>query len=75
MADLRVTPVAGFRAGDRAVLEVTISAKAGEYAISAPFVVVFDLDGELIAHSRDYFDLYTVMVQTGALPAPATPEA
>jgi steroid delta-isomerase-like uncharacterized protein len=69
-ADIRATPVRGFQEGSHAVLEGLFAGRAGERAFEVPFVAVIELDGDRIRHSRDYFDLYSVMVQIGALPAP-----
>jgi len=69
-ADIRVTPVGGFQEGSHAVLEGLFAGRAGARAFEVPFVAIIDLDGDRIRHSRDYFDLYSVMVQIGALPAP-----
>jgi steroid delta-isomerase-like uncharacterized protein len=74
-ADIRVTPVRGFREGDHAVLEGLFAGSANGQPFEVPFVAILDLDGDLIRHSRDYFDLYSVLDQIGALPGPETPEA
>jgi uncharacterized protein (TIGR02246 family) len=73
------TPVAGFSAGDQAVLEFQVDAV--DAASGQPFtfrgVLVADLDGDLIRSSREYYDVATILGQLGLLGGPppdATPE-
>ena len=72
-ADIEVTPTGGYVAGERAVLEGIFAARSGGQPFAVPFVALFELDGDRIRHSRDYFDLYAVLSQTGQLPVPGTP--
>jgi steroid delta-isomerase-like uncharacterized protein len=74
--DIVVSARSGFQAEGWAVLEGDFAAHSAEgRPISAPFAAVFELDGETIRRSADYFDMYTVLQQMGALPesAAATP--
>jgi steroid delta-isomerase-like uncharacterized protein len=77
-ADIAATPRSGFRAEGWAVLEGDFSGRSGEATFSVPFAAIFELDGGLVRRSADYFDLYAVLDQIGALgaqAAAATPTA
>ena len=69
IAQSRGEPIAGFRAGDRAVLEYEVNAVNA--ATGRPFtfrgVLVAELEGDLIRHSREYYDLATILGQLGLL--------
>lgn len=70
-ANLHVTPRSGFQAEKWAVLEGVFAAtSAAGRPISVPFAAVFELEGELIRRSADYFDLNAVLEQSGAVPEP-----
>jgi len=74
-SDIQVTPRRGFHTETWAVLEGDFAARPAEgQAFSVPFVVVMELDGDLIRRSTDYFDLNAVLTQIGgtevATPAP-----
>ena len=79
-SDIEATPEAGFRSEGRAALQGVF---AGRYtgqlpdlppgegqAFSVRFAAVFELEKGKIRRSVDYFDLYSLLVQIGALPAP-----
>jgi steroid delta-isomerase-like uncharacterized protein len=73
-AELQVTPRNGFQAEGWAVLEGDFSFETAEgKPVSVPFVVVLELEGEMIRRSADYFDLNAVLTQMEASPAAATP--
>jgi steroid delta-isomerase-like uncharacterized protein len=69
-SDILVTPRRGFQAENWAVLEGDFAGRAEGAAFSVPFIVVMELDGELIRRSSDYFDLNAVLTQIA--PAPTT---
>ena len=79
IAESRNTPVAGFSAGNQAVLEFEVDAV--DAASGQPFtfrgVLVAELDGDLIRSSREYYDVATILGQLGLLgdapPPAATP--
>jgi uncharacterized protein (TIGR02246 family) len=79
IAESRNEPVAGFRAGDMAVMEYEVTAV--DAASGQPFtfrgVLVAELAGDQIRHSREYFDVATILGQLGLLgggpPAAGTP--
>lgn len=75
-SDIQVTPRRGFHAENWAVLEGDFAGRsAGGVPFTVPFVVVMELDGELIRHSADYFDLNAVLTQIapGPVAEVATP--
>jgi steroid delta-isomerase-like uncharacterized protein len=80
--DLKATLLSSFQGGDRAVAEIewegtqsgplegpfgTIQATNKKGRVRA--VIVMTMKGDKIAESHHYFDLLTVLAQTGALPA------
>ena len=77
-SDIQVTPRHGFQGEDWAVLEGDFAGRSADGAsFSVPFIVIMELDGDLIHRSADYFDLNAVLTQIGAAPAAAaaTPAA
>jgi steroid delta-isomerase-like uncharacterized protein len=75
-SDIQVTPRRGFQAENWAVLEGDFAGRSADgVPFTVPFIVVMELDGELIRRSADYFDLNSVLTQiaagstTGATPA------
>jgi steroid delta-isomerase-like uncharacterized protein len=76
--DIQVTPSRGFQAENWAVLEGDFAARSADgVPFTVPFIVIMELDGELIRRSADYFDLNSVLTQIAAGPATAaaTPAA
>lgn len=76
--DVRFEAVSGRQAGDLAVLEYAFSAT--DLETGRPFayrgVLVFELDGNLIRRSADYYDVATILGQLGLLETGGvTPEA
>jgi steroid delta-isomerase-like uncharacterized protein len=78
-SDIQVTPRRGFQAEDWAVLEGDFTGRSAEgVAFSVPFIVVMELDGDLIRRSADYFDVNSILTQIGAgtgTPAAAAEDA
>jgi steroid delta-isomerase-like uncharacterized protein len=86
-SDIEVTPTMGFQTEGWAVVEGTFAGKytgqipglpAGEgQPFSVPFAAIFELEGDKIRRSADYFDLASVLAQIGAPAgsAEATPTA
>jgi steroid delta-isomerase-like uncharacterized protein len=76
-SDIQVTPRRGFQAENWAVLEGDFAGRSADgMPFSVPFIVVLELDGELIRRSADYFDLNSVLTQIAAGPTTeATPAA
>jgi steroid delta-isomerase-like uncharacterized protein len=77
-SDIQVTPRRGFQAETWAVLEGDFAGRSADgVPFTVPFIVVMELDGDLIRRSSDYFDLNAVLTQIAAEPAPeaATPAA
>jgi steroid delta-isomerase-like uncharacterized protein len=73
-SDIRVTPRRGYQAENWAVLEGDFAGRSADGApFTVPFIVVMELDGELIRRSSDYFDLNAVLTQIAA--GAATPAA
>jgi steroid delta-isomerase-like uncharacterized protein len=70
--EARLEPVAGHQSGNLAVLEYTFSGTELESGQSITYrgVLVFDLDGDLIRRSADYYDLAAVLGQLGQLDLP-----
>ena len=86
-SDIEVTTTTGFQAESWAAIEGTFAGKytghlsglpacAGQ-PFSVPFAAIFELEGEKIRRSADYFDLSSVLAQIGAPAggAEATPTA
>ncbi len=78
---IQQTLLAGFQAGDRATAEAQFAgAQTGDLpgspasgrAVSYRFAAVFELAGERFRRESDYLDLYGLLVQLGALPAPGS---
>lgn len=67
----RVEPTAGYRAEGWAVLEYVFSATdaASGQRFSARAATVFEIEGDLIRRSADYYDLSGFLFQGGAPPA------
>jgi steroid delta-isomerase-like uncharacterized protein len=66
-SDIQVTPRRGFQAESWAVLEGDFAGRSADGApFSVPFIVVMELEGELIRRSADYFDLNSVLTQIAA---------
>jgi steroid delta-isomerase-like uncharacterized protein len=76
-SDIQVTPRRGFQAENWAVLEGDFAGRSADgVPFTVPFVVVMELDGELIRRSTDYFDLNAVLTQIAAgATTEATPAA
>ena len=77
-SDIQVTPRRGFQAENWVVLEGDFAGRSAEgVPFSVPFIVVMELDGELIRRSADYFDLNSVLTQiaAGQTTEAATPAA
>jgi len=63
-SDIQVTPRRGFQAENWAVLEGDFAGRSADgVPFTVPFIVVMELDGELIRRSADYFDLNSVLTQ------------
>jgi uncharacterized protein (TIGR02246 family) len=75
IAQSRNEPVGGFRAGDRAVLEYEVTAvdAASGREFSFRGALVAELEGDLIRHSREYYDVASILGQLGLLGG-GTPE-
>ncbi len=80
IAESRNEPVSGFRAGDMAVMEYEVTAVDAASGQEFTFrgALIAELDGDLIRHSREYYDVATILGQLGLLnmgeaPAEATP--
>jgi steroid delta-isomerase-like uncharacterized protein len=86
-SDIEVTPTTGFQTEGWATIEGTFAGKytgqlpglpagAGQ-PFSVPFAAIFELDGDKVSRSADYFDLSSVLAQIGApaAGAEATPTA
>jgi steroid delta-isomerase-like uncharacterized protein len=66
-SDIQVTPRRGFQAENWAVLEGDFAGRSADgVPFTVPFIVVMELDGELIRRSADYFDLNSVLTQIAA---------
>jgi steroid delta-isomerase-like uncharacterized protein len=76
ISNVQVTPRTGFQAEEWAVMEADYTGQSAEgVAFSVPFVVVFELEGDQIVRSADYFDLNSLMTQLAGPAAGATPAA
>ncbi len=77
ISESRNEPVGGFRAGDQAVLEYEVTAVDAASGQEFRFrgVLVAELEGDLIRHSREYYDVATILGQLGLLGGEATPAA
>ena len=65
--DIQVAPRRGFQAENWAVLEGDFAGVSADgVPFTVPFIVVMELDGELIRRSADYFDLNSVLTQIAA---------
>ena len=80
IAESRNEPVRGFRAGDMAVMEYEVTAVDAASGQEFTFrgAVIAELEGDHIRHSREYYDVATILGQLGLLdmgeaPAEATP--
>jgi steroid delta-isomerase-like uncharacterized protein len=80
--DFRFEPVFGWKDGDVAVLEYTLSGTdpGSGQPVSYRGVIVAEYDGDLIRRSTDYYDLASILSQLGLLDlgegtAAATPAA
>lgn len=80
IAESRNEPVSGFRAGDMAVMEYEVTAVDAASGQEFTFrgAVIAELEGDRIRHSREYYDVATILGQLGLLdmgeaPAEATP--
>jgi steroid delta-isomerase-like uncharacterized protein len=67
--DLRWEPVSARQVGDLAVLEYAFSATDREIGKPVSFrgVIVFELDGDEIHRSADYYDVATILGELGLL--------
>ena len=67
--DVRFEPVSGRQVGDLAVLEYTLSGTFAGFGqpVTSEGVLIFDLDGDLIRRSADYYDLAAIFGQLGLL--------
>jgi steroid delta-isomerase-like uncharacterized protein len=72
--DVRFAPVSARQAGDLAVLEYELSVTdpASGRPLTYRGVLVFELDGNQIRRSADYYDVAAILGQLGMLPAPET---
>jgi steroid delta-isomerase-like uncharacterized protein len=70
--DVQFAPVSARQAGDLAVLEYDLSVTdpASERPLTYRGVLVFELNGNLIRRSADYYDVAAILGQLGMLPAP-----
>ena len=69
LQDVRLAPVSGRQAEDLAVLEYTLfgaDAESGQ-PVTSERVLIFDLDGDLIRRSSDYYDMAAILGQLGLL--------
>ncbi len=83
--DFASTPTCGFVAGDRAVVEwVLTGTYTGQFGTLPPgtgqqvevrVASVLELEGGLIRHDAEYWDLATLLSQLGLLPGGGAPEA
>jgi steroid delta-isomerase-like uncharacterized protein len=76
--NISVTPRNGFQAEDWAVLEGDFAGETPDgVPFSVPFIVLLELDGDVIQRSADYFDLNAVLTQIQGTPTAgaATPAA
>lgn len=80
IAESRNEPVSGFRAGEMAVMEYEVTAVDAASGQEFTFrgALIAELEGDLIRHSREYYDVATILGQLGLLdmgeaPAEATP--
>ncbi len=80
IAESRNEPVSGFRAGDMAVMEYEVTAVDAASGQEFTFrgAIIAELEGDRIRHSREYYDVATILGQLGLLdiggaPAEATP--
>ena len=69
VSDARFEPVSGRQAGDLAVLEYTFSGTYVEFGqpVTSEGVLIFELDGDLIRRSADYYDFASILGQLGLL--------
>jgi steroid delta-isomerase-like uncharacterized protein len=67
--DFRFEPVFGWKEGDVAVLEYTLTGTdpASGQPVAYRGVIVAEYDGELIRRSTDYYDLASILNQLGLL--------
>jgi steroid delta-isomerase-like uncharacterized protein len=81
---VKIAPSAGFASSDWGVLEYLFTAtNQGAFPgqtganLSVRIATVFELSGDKIRRSSDYYDLVTILTQLGAMPAAggATPTA
>ena len=78
IAESRNEPVSGFRAGDMAVMEYEVTAVDAASGQEFTFrgALIAELEGDLIRHSREYYDVATILGQLGMLGmGEATPDA
>ena len=75
--DVRFEPMHGAQAGNLAVLEYTFSVTdlENDRHVTYRGVLIFELDGNLIRRSADYYDLATVLAQLGPTGPSATDAA
>ena len=69
IAESQNEPVGGFRARDMAVLEYEVTAidAASGQTFTFRGALVAELEGDLIRHSREYYDVATILGQLGLL--------
>lgn len=82
VSDIKLTSMNAFATAEWAVLEYTFAATDRGFIPGAegkPFSVriatIFQLQGDKITRSSDYYDTTTIVRQLGLLPTPATPAA
>jgi uncharacterized protein (TIGR02246 family) len=78
IAESRNEPISGFRAGDMAVMEYEVTAVDAASGQEFTFrgALIAELDGDLIRHSREYYDVATILGQLDMLDmGEATPKA
>jgi steroid delta-isomerase-like uncharacterized protein len=82
VSDVKLTPMDAFSTSEWAALEYTFSATdrglipGGEgKSFSVRIATIFQLQGDKIARSSDYYDSATIASQLGLVPASGTPVA
>lgn len=82
VGDIKLTPMNAFATAEWAVLEYTFAATdrgfipGGEgKPFSVRIATIFQLQGNKITRSSDYYDVTTILGRLGLLPAPGTPAA
>ncbi|HEY2314619.1 MAG TPA: nuclear transport factor 2 family protein [Streptosporangiaceae bacterium] len=76
IADVHITITEAFRSGNHIAAETIYSGhiNGAPNSFAVPATTIFELDGNLISSDRDYYNLATVLAQSG-LPLTWTPPA